>query len=178
MIEALDAVAMAIGYILLTVAFVYVTVWTIFKYTYRQAVSDEARELAKQVDPNTGFGGAANGVIAEGFLAAMRDLQPNETIRSDPRPIMKFDWSVDAPRQEEVEAIFNTLHRAGYYSHPFPDINHYQDRYTWHKEIAGIWRHEPEWYIVELDEETGREVSREKVDLPLSPEWRIFATPS
>ena len=128
--------------------------------------------MAKETDPNSPLGPAATAVLADTVFKGLRDLEPNETIRSEPEPLVHFDWSVDEAKQEDIEHVFYALQQEGYYTHPLPDIKHWQDRYTWHKQMAGVWRHEPDWYIVEFDD-SGRKTIKEKVDLPLSSEWEI-----
>jgi len=168
MLELVNLLAQLIGYVVLsTIAFAVVGGLLLKRSSSN--VSPEAKQLAKEVDPNNPIERQATEVLADTLLESVRELEPDETIRADPAPVIHFDWSVDDATQEDIEHILQTLQDAGYYAHPLPDINNYQDRARWSKELAGIWRSEPDWHIVSFEDGT-KEV-REKVDVPIPDEW-------
>jgi hypothetical protein len=134
-------------------------------------VSDEAKQLAKETDPNNPVEGKAAEMIFDGILDSTRELREGETIQPEPAPVTHFDWSVDDATQEDIEHILYTLQEAGYYTHPLPDIEYHKNEGQWSRQRAGIWRSEPDWYIVKFDED-GRRERREEVDLPLPDEWQ------
>ena len=127
--------------------------------------------MAKEVDPNSPIPNAMAEVAAQNILDSVRELQEGEALRAEPQPVVHFDWSVDDTRQEDVEHILYVLREAGYYTHPLPDVKEWQDKATWSKERAGVWRHEPDWHIVEFHDDGSKDL-KEKVDIPLPDEWR------
>jgi len=171
MIPVVDTVAMYAGYLVLGGLGMVVALKVGMRVAYDSVVSDEAKDLAAQVDPNTDVPEPVAGVASEMVLAEVRDLAPDETIRADPEPIVTFDWSTTPATQEDIEAVLYDLRQAGYHTHPLPKIEHYQDRHEWGRHMAGIWRHEPDWHIVAFDEETGAKTVKESVDIPLPQQW-------
>ncbi len=168
MIEIVNQLAQVIGYFVLGTIVAAVGGWLLLR-SFSSRVSPEAKQLAKEVDPNNPIERQASEIMADALLDSVRDLQPDETIRADPEPVIHFDWSVDDATQEDIEHILQTLQDAGYYTHPLPDIKDYQDRARWSKELAGVWRSEPDWHIVSF--EGGKKEVRERVEVPIPDEW-------
>lgn len=166
--KILNTFAQIVGYSVLSIVLLIVLLGA---YMKRQSndVSDEARELAKAVDPNNGVTEDATAVLMDDFLDGIRELQPDETIRADPGPITYFDWSERNATQEDIEHIIYTLSEAGYYTHPLPKIETHRDVAKWDSERAGVWNSKPDWHIVEF-QESGTEV-KEEVDVPVPDEW-------
>jgi hypothetical protein len=171
MIEILDTAARAVGYLVLACVSVVVLAALWFKFRFRSKVSPEAKQMAKEVDPNNPVSNAAAEVMFDGILDGIRDLQDGETIRADPEPLTHFDWSVDTARQEDIEHILSLLNEAGYYTHPLPDVDEWKDEAKWSRERAGVWRSEPDWRIVEYHEDGSKELKQE-IDLPIPEQWR------
>jgi len=172
MIEILNELARWIGFLVLFAIGVIAMATAWYKYRVESTASPEAKQMAKELDPNNPVERAAATTIFDGMLKDIRDLQPDETIRAEPKPLTHFDWSVDNARQEDVEHILSVLQEAGYYTHPLPKVKNWKDSAHWTRERAGVWRHEPDWHIVEFEEETGRKEVKEQVDVPIPNEWR------
>lgn len=170
MIEIVNVAARWVGYVVLASVGVIVIGWAWFKVSFQSQVSPEAKQMATEVDPNNPLRRAAAEMVFDGILESVRELQPDETIRAEPAPVTHFDWSVDTGTQEDIEHILSVLQDAGYYTHPLPDVKSYQDKGHWSRERAGVWRHEPDWYIVKFAEDGTKEL-REEVDLELPTEW-------
>jgi len=171
MLGVVEGVAQLIGYVVLSLVAMLILGSIAWNRTVSSEVSDEAKQLAKETDPNNPVEAEAAEVIFDSILEEARELRAGETIRAEPEPLTHFDWSVDDARQEDIEHILATLQAAGYYTHPLPDVDTYRDEGKWSRERAGVWRSEPDWYIVEFDEDGSRE-RREQVDLPLPDEWQ------
>jgi len=127
--------------------------------------------MAKEVDPNNPAANAVAEVMFQDMLDSVRELQEGETIRAEPKPVAHFDWSVDGASQEDIEHILYVLREAGYYTHPLPDIKEWRDEARWSRERAGVWRNEPDWHIVEFDDDGSKEL-KEQVELPLPEQWK------
>jgi len=166
----LSDIATGIGYIVMSVVGFVVITKLLFSATYESQVSDEAKQIAKKTDPNNPLSESTKAAVAEMVLDEIRELGSDETIRADPAPLTHFDWSVDDARQEDIEHILYTLREAGYYTHPLPDVNHYSDPPKWSRERAGVWRSEPDWHIVEYNDD-GSIKHSESVDIPEPDEW-------
>jgi len=167
----IDTAAQLIGYAFLSLLALVVIAKVAFRLYVDETVSDEAKEIAKEVDPNSPVTQKTTEFLADTVLDSLEDLEPGETIRADPEPVTIFDWSTMSPRQEDVEHILATLQEAGYHTHPLPMADNYQDRFQWDRERAGVWHQEPKWHIVEFDDATAEKQIKESVDLSLPSEW-------
>ncbi len=169
---AIEMTAQLIGYFVMIAAGAAIVLAV---YIKRQSsnVSDEAKQMAKEVDPNNPVVQAAAGPVFDSILDEVRDLQPDETIRSDPEPFTHFDWSIktQTSRQEHIEAVLEALADAGFYTHPLPEIENYRDESKWSRERAGVWLSEPDWHIVEYNEDGSKQI-KDRVELSVPEQWR------
>jgi len=173
MLEIVNELARFIGYFVLSTVGIFILAWLVSRHVSLSSdVSPEAKQIAREMDPNNPVEREATEVIAESLLESVRELQPDETIRSQPQPLTYFEWSTTDCRQEDIEHILSVLQDAGYYTHPLPDHASWRDRAKWSRERAGVWRSEPDWHIVQFEEHTGRMNVEEEVELPLPNEWR------
>jgi hypothetical protein len=172
-IGVINDLARVVGMLVLGGAAILLVFSIVFKLFWRYRVSEEARQMAKEVDPNNSAYGKAAGLVAQGILESVRELEPDETIRSRPQPIVKFDWSMNAGTESEVRQIMRTLEAAGYYTHPFPKISDYKQEGEWSSNIAGVWHEEPEWHIAEFNDDDHSWNAKESVELPEAEEWDL-----
>lgn len=170
MIEFFDVVAQLIGYTILFIVVGVAIISAVFKMRFQSNVSPEAKQMAKELDPNNPIAGAASGVMFQGLLDSVRELNRGETIQADPDPLVHFDWSVDVGTQEDIEHVMTVLRNAGYHTHPLPEIETWRDEGRWSTEMAGVWHETPTWRIVEFHDDGSKEL-KEQVDLPLPDEW-------
>jgi hypothetical protein len=170
--QLVGAAATVLGYIILSLIALAFAGWLLSKYVSPGSeVSEEAKELADEVDPNTPVERTAAAMVFDGMLEGVRELQPDETVKADPPPVTHFDWSADAARQEEIEHILRELADAGYYVTPLPDIDHYGDESKWSRERAGVWRSPPNWHIVRYDDDGTKHIG-ESVEVSVPDAWR------
>lgn len=172
MIQLLDQAAKLIGWFVIILLFIYLAFRLWMKFTVETKVSEEAKELAREVDPNNDtIPQATAEVMSQMVLDSIRELQPDETIRAEPGPITFFEWSTTEHQQEDIERVLRVLGQAGYHTHPLPRIEDYEDIAKWDRKRAGVWKDEPKWHIVSFDEETGEREVKEEVEIPVPKEW-------
>jgi len=170
----LHAVATAVGYVVLSLLTLSLIATLLLKRRAND-VSPEARQMAKAADPNNGATQDLTAIVADDILSHVRELRDDEAVQPDPEPICTFDWSLSTARQEHIEHVIQTLRRAGYHVQPFPEADYINDKHTWGVERGGVWLSEPDWEIVRYDDESGRRVASERIDLPLPQEWEPVA---
>jgi len=173
MIAAADTVAMYAGYLVLGALGMMVALKVGLRLTYETAVSEEAKQQARDLDPNHPVGETTQGVINELVIRETRNINSDEQIRAEPRPIAHVDWSMDDAEQDDIKQLIAAAKQAGYHVHPFPNTRSYADHDSWTGRVVGVWECEPEWYVAEYKD--GSYQNKEPIDVELVGEWEIEA---
>jgi len=151
MMGLVNDVARFVGYLVLVVGGLGATARLCIWHRVSNDVSERAKEMAAAADPNNPVERAAWETMSASVLESMDELRPDETIEADPQPILHLDWSVDDGSAGDIEAVVRTLERAGYHTHPFPEVSEKFGHNRWSDELAGVWISEPEWHTVQYD---------------------------
>ena len=171
MIPIVDTVAMYAGYLVLGGLGMVVALKVGLRLTYETAVSEEAKQQARDLDPNHPVGEAAQGVINELVLREARKINSDEQIRAKPQPIAHLDWSTDDAEREQIAELLTHASNAGYHVHPFPDTREYAEHDEWTGKVVGVWESEPEWYVAEFND--GRWQNKEPISVEPAKDWQI-----
>lgn len=164
MLELLNTIALALGYLFLFALSAAVTAAVgkpILSYALWRDSSDEAKQIGAQMKEEHGYDSGLSAMLAGQMLDAIDDL-PDGHIEYEPAPLVQLDWSLDSPPSTELNVIKSALADAGYYVHPFPR----EREGEWSKASAGVWEREPNWYV--------QDESGERVEVtPDTQEWQV-----
>jgi len=167
MIGALNTVAQTIGYVILGLIGIGV-VGSLLSTTAARSVSPEAREVAEDIEEETGFDAGMGALLAQGVLDGIEDIGDDCALEYEPRPVASFDWSARPAEltEDDIRKAGGGLRAAGFHVHPFPRSpdDMLADEWHWSDGHIGVWLEEPTFFIKTED---GREV----VETDLS-EWQ------